>query len=223
MATIETSKEIQQTHKPHKVYARAKWRDEWVEQPNLYCDWFEKSAGPEVSRAALFWKYGRGIQPGKTTFENYSPKSLLWRYIKIVAEPSTDSTESEAKPIEWYGIVTDDQRALDGDLTHDGKKLENGDQVLGAVGMEVLLTKFTIEQSYVGTTEDSTEIDRGLTFNANIGSVYKGNRNSLGDGENFFFCKKASEGDHWNIGQVVQYLVDTWLFRNASAVSSDLV
>jgi len=182
----------------HTVYLRSSWAADWVEAQHLHCDWATWNVAPAVSRAALWWRYGKAIRPGKVAWEDVAPLSVGRNYVKIVFDASLDP------PLVWYGTVELAGNRVDGSLVDGQTVTATGQQRLICYGLEQLLKQRPITSSYWRDGNGNVRCTgRGITFNENG----LPNRLETAAWQAYEFCSLLSEADFWSTRDIVDYLL----------------
>lgn len=210
------------TQQSHKVFTKLNWSDnEWVEQENLFADYAVFSCAPDISKAQLYWRYGRVMGYGENEFETREKKDLLDYYVQIEIDRPDDDDGEPQDPLRWYGIVVSDSREIEGPwlappvvplapVAHPA-----GKQIIECLGLEYLLTRKVIDTSIVATgsgTENT--INRAIGFNLGPGhdnsSVYWPNCNfGTGDKGTYIFASQLDGATvlDWRAIDILKYVL----------------
>lgn len=210
------------THLPHTVYTREHWFDEWEEVENLYADSCVFSCAPDISKASLYWRYGHVAGFNETDFALRDKKDLLDYYVKISIERPTIGGE-EQDNLDWYGVVVQDTRVLDGAVTVDNVPRKSGRQTLTCLGLEYLLTRKVIDTSIVADTSGGAEktINRAIAFNLGSGNDSSGTfwpnmHTAWGKFETGIFAADLPGAAAWASINIIRYLIAYHSPRNAA-------
>jgi hypothetical protein len=202
------------THKAHTVYTRSLWGDNWVAVPYLYANNFTFAVSPSVNSATLEYSYGRIMRPQSQSFANYTPLSIVDKYVKIAVDGGPT----------WYGICVDVGDQRDGEKTVNGVDVLTGKQNFICRGLEYLLQRDPITLSYVKDDDQPNgekAIGRAIGFNLGAGlpgsSVREGNMVGQNAAQGArgapIFVQNLQDGEEWTskdiYGYLCEYLIPT--------------
>ena len=215
-------------HLPHTVYTKLNWTDsEWTEEEGLFADSVVFSCAPDISKAVLYWRYGRVQGYGENEFHDREKKNLADYYVKISIERPDDDEGEEQGNLDWYGIVVSDVRELEGAIQipsedilddPDGTQLAAGKQHITCLGLEYLLTRKVIDTSHIVSEGDGAyvTIKRAIGFNLGSGhdnsSIFWPNKSTSAVYPGFYH--KLDGADTWTSLDIIRYLVALHSPRN---------
>ncbi len=202
------------------VCIKEHWDDEWERVYFLYCNRLNWCANPQIPSAEFEWRFGRGLQPGGSTFQDIEPKDIYDWWVRVEV-PQYDSDGDPLTSKYWYGIFTDRQDELQG-----GKYGKAGSQIIVAHGPEILLSRQVIDSCWTldGELNDPHHLRRALPFNEGCRrrprggfekTKYKdrpGNRSPDADLNGVYLfddypTTTATERQAWTYRQIVDYLL----------------
>ena len=208
-------------HQPHAyqaVYLKRKWFDRenneptpWVHYPNLWAERVTWCAQPDMPSATLFWRYGLGLTPGNTTFQQYLRLEDIHRaFVKIVmgAEPYRRT---------WIGTIEMEQHQPWGrGIAEGGTEIPAGEQVLTAYGLEMLLDQaiqMTARLDWHDAINRTKTSRIALPFNAG-GKPNQSEGSAAGPGSNATAANPLFNTDNnclrfWTTQYIVRYLVNS--------------
>lgn len=221
---IVTSDAIIAEHPPHKVYVRQRWADPWVEIEHLYCDWLEYACGPEIGRAQLSWRYGRGLRPGEPQYQDVDRTDLVGWYVRV--EVFAPLPDVGAESFLWIGKISEEEDRRDGALRRqNGDRLASGNQSLVAYDMAIELGRVHVHESIVQDTADpliasvpERTIGRAIGFNlgqgesrdlvrANATAAESEGGPEVGDHGTKIFCEDFDDAVKWDAAEILRYLL----------------
>lgn len=159
----------------------------------------------------------RGQAIGSVVYE--SGTDTVYRFLgplKGEATPGNWTAHEIGRQTEWYGVITNMRRdAMGGDVLG-----EAGDQVIEALGMEVLFTRKQITTTVIEDADlpvppgvSTITIERGLPFNGHRGDRDRGtyataNKSPYPDANGDpVFSKTLTAAENWNATEIVEYLL----------------
>lgn len=197
-----------------RVYRKARWADDWVAVDALWCSRCKRTAAPDVGVATLHFRYGSGLNPGETFFQNVEALDLLGQWIKVVVTQLDD----ELDDFIWVGRVDDERRTPHGYRIdpETAEEVPCGEQIFTAYAPEVLLTAQPLLTSLVDGLDDPVP---AIAFNAggsgrSRGQRPRGNRALVGADDqatHYRFAANAVDAAEWTGGDIVRYLLQTQL------------
>lgn len=185
----------------HTVYAKAKWSDDWVEQPHLYCTLCTWSLAPEIPTATLVWRYGTGYRPGDGAVQNVARKSLSRYYVRITfSHPGCATTN------DWYGGIE-----IEGDNRGGSDVDGNGSGVQEFVcyGLERVLDVNTMRRTFWLDANNQLQVaGTALGFNdrgkKNMSSIAYSTSRAFDGGAD---SPDDLTGDYWTSRDAIKYLL----------------
>ena len=197
-----------------QVETRATWSGPWQPQtPLLQAQDAVSTVQPTIPTASFLWSYGEIDSGHADGFEEIAPAQLIGHYARLNA-PHMDPTTGKwtDRPI-WHGIITGQAIARGGDET----TYITGDQILTALGLEVLLDRAAVAGSQIRSGDEAVLIDTVLAFNRPRadGLGVLGNRSALeystgrkaGVQTAYIFSEATGDAKLWTLQDVIEYLL----------------
>lgn len=210
-------------HHPHTVYKRERWFEEWVAVPYLYANYVHNGTLANPSRAELVWVFGEGIQPDKTTYEQYDRQALLNHYIKVEISQGEDDEGNPNDPLLWYGYVTEQSTDRGGAFNRDAGRVLTGGQAFLVYGLEIQLQQTIVNTSWVydPVLGGERQVRRGLTFNDENPFQYaSGNMTvPVGPRGKHLFIDDLSAATTWSSWNILKYLLE---YHNPCAMDDSI-
>jgi len=212
------------------VSTRARWPDEWTDQPHLECRAIEKAAAPDAGRGEFLWRYGVGMRAGETDFSEVAPLDLHGHYVRVVV-PQPDLADGTAQePLRWYGIFFDEGRSQHGDvndlIADVPAAIPYGLQRWTACDLSLVLARTIVSGGVVEAATglgaeiggripeepESLRIGRAPTFNAGRGELLwgraiRGNRAADRGEISWRFAEDLALGEPFHADQILHYLL----------------
>lgn len=127
------------------VYLRQTWQADWTLYPDLHCLEATWCLSPSMPTATLQWDYGWTKGRYDTQIGATQKLDVNGWYVKVVFEMNTVAGTTNT----WYGVIEDAEDEHGGIVTFDGLSLASGRQTLHCYGMERLLDKEYLSESWV--------------------------------------------------------------------------
>jgi len=195
----------------HKVYKKATFAGQWTEVEDCHCDFATWSCAPNVSQARLYWRYGMGLRPGESAWQQVFRETGLDRYYIMI-----EMTDDEGLRLQWHGTCEINAQNIAGAASIGGIRRPSGRQHLTCYGLEQMLYDHRIvdstwkKESSVGDTSladtgADVTIDRAITFNA--GGVGNKSKADGTDGPVFTGDLDGTQAEEWSSRDIIEYLV----------------
>lgn len=190
-----------------RVWTRARWADAWTLRPDMQATQMVWSAFPEISTAALHYRYGYVMLPGANTPTILTPITVRGYWVLIAID--TDDTD----PAVWLGYaenpVTNETAAAT--LTTPA----TGTQVVPCFGMERIWDHCYVESTVHAGPEDSETWVRSGNIPAVFNRDSKGNRTANQDVLNesrpwqaYAFARPDDDdAETWSSQDILQHLI----------------
>lgn len=179
-----------------RVWTKPRWSDPFTLQPHLLVTQTASTLAPEISTAALEYRYGHGIVPGTSYLGTYVPITA-WGYFVLI------EWFTAAERRWWLGYagkpVTTQTRADAGDIAAAGI------QRIPCYGLERAFQLARIESTVHADPAGDADFVRhatGSTFN----DTSVGNRHDSDDFD-VFALPRAATVHRWTSRQIVRHLL----------------
>lgn len=179
-----------------RVWTKSRWSDPFTLQPHLLVTQTSSTLAPEISTAALEYRYGHGIVPGTSYLGTYVPITA-WGYFVLIEW----FTSHERRW--WLGYagkpVTTQTRAAAGDIAAAGV------QRIPCYGLERAFQLARIESTvHADPAGDADHVRHatGSTFN----DTSVGNRHDSDDFD-VFALPRAATVHRWTSRQIARHLL----------------
>lgn len=83
------------------VFTKARWEDDWTEQPSMTVERVTWSLWPSMPVAEVSYKYGKVLYPGDTTYTTVTKSDFLGYFIKL-------EIEAEDGDLLWVGFIDEE-------------------------------------------------------------------------------------------------------------------
>ena len=192
------------------VYLREKWADAWDLYADLHCPEATWCLSPSMPTATLEWAYGwvKGLAQRQVSV--VQKLDVNGWYVKVVMETDTLAGEQYT----WYGVIEEIEDDHRGIVTAGGLSIANGWQTLHCYGLERLLDKEYLAESWV-------DVDRAAPIAVQLPIVFnRGGRPNKNDWltqpllGNVFEGRKLTPGgtnrptaQWWSTWDICDYLV----------------
>lgn len=192
-----------------RVYRRARWADDWIEDSSLVPIEITWSCLPVMPTATLLLHYGRVRWFDDSRWMTELKRTGMLRgYVKIVVDMDWDVETSTYNTRTWYGVVEVQSDRHDGAVftpkdSDDWTSIATGSQTFVVYGLEQLLAEHKIARTGIEYDGDETSTDAVVEFNRDG----KGNRNNTRYGGVYVFAQDIETAKKWSSYDIVEYLL----------------
>lgn len=219
MATnINLTSKTLRTARPHAVYLKQKWTDDWTRIPYLWAEEVAWRLAPSLSTATLVWEYGVGLRQGEFALKTVARLTNVRRlYVKIlIGGHALTGSEGDPADLAWYGTIEMDGFHSEGLLKtgqSNGQSVYtlSGKQPLVCLGLEHALYRHPIRGA-TWLDSDGGEKRSGTPFvfnrESSVGAPSGNRSNQLGFQGTFVFAPNVGHNDAalWRSRTIAAYL-----------------
>jgi hypothetical protein len=198
-----------------RVCLRKKWQDSWTLYYDVQCTEATWCLSPTMPTATLVSDYGWicGLAGGVQVYNRVAKLDVIGWYVKVTMETNTLAGDVNT----WYGVVAGAEDEHRGVVTYNGMPLATGCQTIHCYGLEHLLDKEYLAESYVDVGEAAPKVFQvPITFNKDG----KPNRNNRLQPPHDAYCFEGQayrltgtdllKPQWWSTRDIVKYLVE-WM------------
>lgn len=192
--------------KSYTVSTKPTWGAAWTVQPHLICTQLTRAVMPTIDSASLLWRVGSILQPGQSTYADYSPLDLIGSYVRI---------EIPDVSVDWVGYIATEGNSRGADRDElGGRVLSIQDQQFTAVGLEWFLGRAQVDSAvYYASANAGLRIERPVGYNIGSGESRsisyeaRGNRDTRTSDGQWVFAEDPDHAAPWNALQIVDSLL----------------
>lgn len=200
------------------VYLRQRWNDAWSWVPSVHCSMATWCLSPSMPTAILDYDYGVVKAASDRIYSVAQQLDVNGWYVKVVMETNTLAGEYST----WYGVVEHVEDEHGGIVSYQGQGVASGRQRLHCYGLERLLDKEYISESYVDIGEvQPLVVQLPIAFNAR-GLPNRNDRKHPPQDHYVFEGRDLNPGgtlrptaQWWSTDDIVRYLI-AWMVPKES-------
>ncbi len=169
----------------------------------VLCNSLNMRMSPNYSRAMLLHRAGEISRQGVNKWEKVAPLSMSGKFCKIVLYDLSGSTPYNM----FYGVLNNPTDKIYGTTVQPSGNVYNQDNFCEAFSLDKLLSRITVDGSYIYNGSEAVKVDTVFPFNGNGSELETSRHSSLVDGKHCFSYRQTDTAV-WNLLQIIQYLLD---------------
>ena len=204
----------------YQIQTKVNWTDPWSDDPDLRLSEVDWTKAPALPVASVFYEYGTYKMEYGSNVEIKVKKRYNKRFIRIAVGTEegkgtntfpTRKTDRFTGEIIWIGYIDIDDESDFGIYKRADTDIFSGRQNFGCYGLERLLAKYEIKESYWrGTTPEGLGTQKAeipYTFNNDETGERKGNRTIDKVDGSYLFEQNPANSRFWSSADIAEYLL----------------